>query len=67
MNNGKQKALPRWDTPPKKDDWNEKKERPDAGMIVKKKAEAVIDPALFDIASKKLHNHLPQNQEKHGN
>ncbi|MDR2425922.1 MAG: hypothetical protein LBD46_01865 [Endomicrobium sp.] len=30
MNNGKQRALPRWETPPKKEDWNEKKERPDA-------------------------------------
>jgi hypothetical protein len=62
----KQKALPRWDTPHKKEDWNERKERPDAGMILKKKAEAIIDPRLFDIADK-LHNHLPQNQEKHGN
>jgi hypothetical protein len=67
MNNGKQKALPRWDTPHKREDWNEKKERPDAGMILKrnKKAEAVVDPRPFDIVSKNLHNHLPQNQEKH--
>jgi hypothetical protein len=36
MNNGKQRALPRWDTPPKKEDWNEKKEHPDAGMILKR-------------------------------
>jgi hypothetical protein len=37
------KGHAKWDTPPKKDDWNEKKERPDAGMILKRKAEAVTD------------------------
>jgi hypothetical protein len=59
MNNGKQRALPRWDTPPKKDDWNEKKERPDAGMILKrnehKKGGSQYKPRLCG----KLHNHLP--------
>jgi hypothetical protein len=36
MNNGKQKALPRWDTPPKIEDYDARKERPDAGMILKR-------------------------------
>jgi hypothetical protein len=61
----KQKALPRWDTPHKKEDWNERKERPDAGMIIKKGG-IRYRPRPFDIADK-LHNHLPQYQEKYGN
>jgi hypothetical protein len=51
MNNGRQRAMPWWDTPYKKEDWNEKKERPDAGMILKrnehkKRAEALEPPPL---------------------
>jgi hypothetical protein len=31
----------KWDTPHKKEDWNERKERPDAGMILKKRRKSV--------------------------
>jgi hypothetical protein len=65
MNNGKQKALPRWDTPHKKDDWNEKKECPDAGMILKrnKKAEAVIDPRPYCLTENPVKNHQYYNSK----
>jgi hypothetical protein len=48
MNNGKQKAFPRWYTPPKEDDYDARKEHPDAGMILKrnkaeKRAEAPMN------------------------
>ncbi|MDR1627201.1 MAG: hypothetical protein LBR79_00320 [Oscillospiraceae bacterium] len=57
------KGHAKWDTPPKKDDWNEKKERPDAGMILKRKAEAVIDPRPNFLTKNTVKNHQYYNSK----